>query len=169
MFITEQEDNVTSVEQSWLRCSWVVDVDAITEAFTGITDEAGGVFFAKEYLVNVSGKFFSDASTLPFIDAVGDRKAFNLSDNVVVITLLPNDSDTGFVTISGSALVDVDVVSAKGFEFCSFCCCLSCFCMSQLHRTHKGGGSEISVVGVGGITSIIAGGGGGDGNGGASV
>ena len=87
MFITEQEDNVTSVEQSWLRCSWVVDVDAITEVFTGITDEAGGVLFAKEYFVNVSGKFLSDASTLPFIDAVGDRKPFNLSDNVVVITL----------------------------------------------------------------------------------
>jgi hypothetical protein len=33
--------------------------------------------------------------------------------------------------------------------------------MLQLHLTHKGGGSDGTEVGVGGITSIIAGGGGG--------
>ena len=53
LFITEQEDKVTSVEQSWLRCSCVVDVDAITETFEGVTDEAAGILFAKVYLVDV--------------------------------------------------------------------------------------------------------------------
>ena len=33
--------------------------------------------------------------------------------------------------------------------------------MSQLHLTHKGGGSDVTEVAVGGITAIFAGGGGG--------
>ena len=126
MFTTEHEDDDISVEHTWLRCNWVVDVDAIRELLVDDVEETAGTVLMNVSCVDILDESVCVVSML--FCCIDDCKPVSLSDNVVA----------KFESSSLSWLV--------------------CFCISQLHRVHKGGGSEITVVGVGGMISIVAGG-----------
>ena len=60
----------------------------------------------------------------------------------------------GWVDVCKLVSLLVNVVP-KELDLSSICW-FPCFCISQLHRVQKDGGSETTVVGVGGIMSIVA-------------
>ena len=59
MFIPEQEDEVISVEQTWIRWSWVVDVEATTELLTDDAEETTGAVPVIELPDNIIDEVFS--------------------------------------------------------------------------------------------------------------
>ena len=165
--ILSKDVNAT-VEQSWLRWSWVVEVAAppmgcdgglIGRFVDSTVDGTKTIVFSSKllFLSIVCSVIFWTVSTTASVDLVHEDKGTCGVDNI-----LESDVLSVFSDIVSTLTTDMVSIETKedpvpwyvvGTEELA-----SCFCISQLHRVHNGGGSSGAVVGVGGITSITAGG-----------